>query len=89
MRIDFGKGPTEYGPGVDITIDGDELAHAVMLYLYSRGVYVFGPRTVMVNGQLCEGASVYVDPSGSVVDEDGERWSGRGPEENEGEKEAG
>lgn len=68
MEIKYGKGSTKYGPGVDIVLTGDELARAIDLYIYSQNVIVNGPRTVYVNGDLCERARVYVDPSGDVLD---------------------
>ena len=79
-EIDYGTGNSKYGPGVDIRLDGDQLAQAVMLYLFSQEIYVEGARTIYVNGELCKNARVYVDPSGSVMAA-GERWSGRGPKE--------
>jgi hypothetical protein len=52
--------------GVSIQLTGDEVAIAIDAYLVARGVNVSGPRTVLVNGRLCELGEVYVDPSGSV-----------------------
>ena len=77
MIVKHGEGRTEYGPGVDIVLTGDEVATAIDAWLVAHGVYVDGPRTVTVNGDLCEVGNVYVDPSGSVV-KDGVRISGRG-----------
>jgi hypothetical protein len=51
MKVQYGKGKTVYGPGVQIDLT--------------------------VNGQLCEGGQVYVDPSGAVVYK-GKGFSGRG-----------
>ncbi len=78
MKIDHGSGTTEYGPGVLIELTGSEVATAIDAYLVAHGVAVSGPRTVTVNGELCESGSVYVDPSGFVI-ADGKRISGRGP----------
>jgi hypothetical protein len=78
VRIDYGNGPTHYGPGVDIQLTGDEVATAVDAYLVAHGVYVSGPRTIRVNGQLCEIGSVYVDPSGFVITPEGGKFDGRG-----------
>lgn len=78
MEVRYGKGTTQYGPGVSIDLTGDEVATAVDAWLVAQGVHVRGPRTVTVNGALCEAGEVYVDPSGFVV-ADGERFSGRGP----------
>ena len=79
MKIEHGKGPTEFGPGVDIELDGDEVAIAINAYLVAHRVYVNGPRTIRVNGELIEEGNVYVDPSGFVISE-GEKISGRGKE---------
>ncbi|MEE8151307.1 MAG: hypothetical protein V3T43_06285 [Nitrosomonadaceae bacterium] len=81
MKIEFGNGSPEYGPGVRIELDGDELAHAITTYLHAHNVLTFGPRSVRVNGERCEQASVYVDPSGHVM-AGGKRWTGRGEIEN-------
>jgi hypothetical protein len=77
MVIKYGSGTTEFGPGVDVRMTGDEVATAIDAYLVSHGIHVVGPRTVTVNGCLCEAGSVYVDPSGKVVT-DGRVYSGRG-----------
>lgn len=77
MKIEYGKGKTEFGPGIAIELTGDEVAIAIDAYLLSHGVHVLGPRTITVNGELCEDGLVYVDPSGSVVNGD-KRWKGRG-----------
>jgi len=77
MDVRYGAGRTEFGPGVSITLTGDEVATAIDAYLVAHGVHVRGSRTVMVNGELCEIGHVYVDPSGFVV-ANGERFSGRG-----------
>jgi hypothetical protein len=78
MEIKFGEGKTEYGPGAAIEMTGDEVAVAIMTWLMAHDVHILGARTVTVNGQLCETARVYVDPSGFVVAK-GELMSGRGP----------
>lgn len=80
MNIQFGKGTTQYGPGVQIDLTGNEVAIAIDAYLVSHGIHVDGPRTIRVNGELCEEGQIYVDPSGSVISE-GIRWSGRGHKE--------
>ena len=69
MNITKGEGQTIYGPGVSIELTGEELAQAIGLLLYAKEVQIFGPRTIRVNGELCESASVYVDPSGYVIKE--------------------
>ena len=78
MKINYGKGRTEYGPGIDINLTGDEVACAIGTYLVAHNVHISGPRTIRVNGELCEGGNVYVDPSGFVI-ADGIKYSGRGP----------
>jgi len=77
MNINYGPGTTKHGPGVTIDLDGGELATAILAYLVAHGVHVDGPRTITVNGELCEAGKVYVDPSGLVI-YDGEKFSGRG-----------
>lgn len=77
MHIKYGDGTTEFGPGVGIELSGDELATAIDAWLVAKGVCVRGPRTITVNGSLCESGLVYVDPTGFVIAE-GERFSGRG-----------
>ena len=78
MEVKFGRGTTEFGPGVSVELTGEEVAVAISAYLVSHGVLVSGARTITVNGELCEYGEVYVDPSGFVV-ADGNRISGRGP----------
>ena len=68
MITRYGNGPTMAGPGVEIELSGDEVATAIAAYLVAHGIHVNGPRTIRVNGELCESGSVYVDPSGFVVD---------------------
>lgn len=90
MRVRYGDGKTEYGPGVLIELTGDEVATAIDAYLTAHRVHVSGPRTIRVNGGRCKAGEVYVDPSGFVISQ-GERLSGRGKEpekdNNEGEEE--
>lgn len=77
MEISFGKGKTKYGPGVQIDLTGAEVATAIYAFLTAHGVYISGPATISVNGELCESGEVYVDPSGFIIS-DGEKWSGSG-----------
>jgi hypothetical protein len=77
MKIYHGNGNTKYGPGVQIDLDGGEVATAIDAYLVSQGVAVAGPRTIRVNGECVEAGGVYVDPSGYVV-AGGEKISGNG-----------
>lgn len=80
MNIQFGKGKTEYGTGVQIDLTGDEVATAIDAYLVAHGIIVDGARTIRVNGELCQQGQIYVDPSGRVI-ANGEGWSGRGHKE--------
>jgi hypothetical protein len=68
MKVELGNGKSQYGPGVDIFLDGNEVATAIDTYLVAHGIYVQGPRTIFVNGDQCESGGVYVDPSGFVID---------------------
>lgn len=76
MNVQFGKGKTEYGTGVQIDLTGDEVATAIDAYLVAHGIYVDGARTIRVNGELCQYGQIYVDPSGKVV-ANGIGYSGR------------
>ncbi|MES2211043.1 MAG: hypothetical protein V4515_12825 [Chloroflexota bacterium] len=75
MIVQRGEGRSDYGPGVSIELTGDEVATAIDAWLVAHSVHVHGPRTVMVNGELCQSGHVYVDPSGFVI-ADGEKTSG-------------
>lgn len=70
MKIKRGSGTTEYGPGVSIHLTGDEVAMAIDMWILSKRVLVSGPRTVVVNGGLCQYGEVKVDSSGFVKDFD-------------------
>lgn len=83
MEVKFGKGKTEYGPGVSIELEGWEVATAIDAYLVAHGIHISGARTISVNDELCEYGRIYVDPSGFVIS-DGDRISGRGPEQSSG-----
>jgi len=76
MKIEYGTGTTEYGPGVSIHLDGDEVATAIGAWLVAHGVHISGARTITVNGELCECGHIYVDPSGFLVT-NGEKISGK------------
>jgi hypothetical protein len=75
LNIRKGCGTTK--SGVDIELTGDEVATAIDAWLVAQGVHVSGPRTTRVNGELIERGSIYVDPSGFVIN-NGETISGRG-----------
>jgi hypothetical protein len=77
MKVRFGKGTTEFGPGVDIFLTGCDVALAISAYLVAKDIHISGPRSIMVNGSLCKRGRVYVDPSGFVVNK-GVAVSGRG-----------
>lgn len=66
MKITLSEA-TEYGRGVSIILTGDEVATAIDSYLVSRNVVVRGPRTITMEGELLKETRVYVDPSGSVI----------------------
>lgn len=78
MNVNFGEGRTSYGPGVSVRLTGEEVATAIDAFLVAHGFFVSGPRTITVNGELCDEGHVYVDPSGFFVT-NGTRLSGRGP----------
>lgn len=75
--VKHGDGKTQYGPGVSIELTGDEVATAIAAFLVAHDINISGPRTIRVNGELCEAGEVYVDPSGHVVTV-GMMVSGRG-----------
>ena len=77
MKVKHGNGKTEYGPGVEIKLTGSEVAVAIDAYLVSHGIHVNGPRTITVNGKLCDKGRIYVDPVGTVM-YNGKRFKGRG-----------
>ena len=77
MNIRYGGGKTEFGPGVAIRLNGNEVAQAIDAWLVAHGIAINGPRTVTVNGELPNEGNVYVDPSGFVIAQ-GTRYSGRG-----------
>ena len=66
MKIQEHK-PTQWGTAVSVILTGDDVATAIMAYLVAKGVHVNGPRTVSVNGELCEYGEVLVDPSGFLI----------------------
>ena len=76
MKVKRGKGKTKFGPGVDISLSGAEVASAIDAYLIAHNVAILGACTVRVNGELIISGSVYVDPSGTVI-ADGIEISGR------------
>lgn len=80
MVIQFGKGKTEYGPGVEINLTGNEVALAIYTFLTAHDVHISGSATITVNGELCEVGYVYIDPSAKVVS-GGIGWNGRGYKE--------
>ena len=77
MNIEYGNGKTEFGPGVEISLTGDEVVLAIRAFLVARNIFINGPSTTSVNGELIEDGSIYVDPSGKAI-VDGVEFSGRG-----------
>ena len=77
MEIKYGKGKTEYGPGVEIILSDEEVATAIEAFLVSHDVNIEGPRTIRINGDKIQSGYVYIDPAGSIVYR-GVRYSGRG-----------
>lgn len=69
MEIKRGGGAYN-GPGILIELSGNELAAAVDRYIAQHGIQVKGARSVRVNGLNCACATVFVDPSGTVVSGD-------------------
>ena len=88
MKIDYGNGKTEFGPGVEIKLSGDEVAIAIDAFLVANGVNIAGARTIYVNGELCDSGRIYVDPSGWVRTPDGEELCGRGPAKDQQKRQA-
>lgn len=77
VSVRYGEGKTKFGPGVLIELTGEELAIAISSFLVAHNINIDGPRTIRVNGELCDYADVYVDPSGRVF-ANGKTFSGRG-----------
>ena len=77
MKIKFGKGGTKFGPGVQINLTSEEAATAIYTILMAHNVIIDGPATITINGELIKRCSIYVDPSGRVID-NGTEYSGRG-----------
>ena len=78
MEVKYGNGKID-GPGVDIYLTADELATAIAAFTVAHGIHIYGPRTIKVNEAVCVCASIHVDPSGGVINDEGIRISGRGP----------
>lgn len=75
MQVKRGEGKTLYGSGIAIDFTADEIATAIDAYLVAHNVIVSGPRTITINGRLIKDGLMYVDPSGSVINND-EKISG-------------
>jgi len=68
MEVKFGEGKTEYGTGISITLNSNDVANAIIKYVESKGYKINGARTVKVRAHNNSGeAEIYVDPSGSVT----------------------
>lgn len=76
-KVKIGNGKTEFGPGVEVTLTGSEVAAAIDAFLVAHRIHVSGSRTISVNGELCVAGSIYVDPSGFVISS-GKKYDGRG-----------
>ncbi len=68
---------TSHGPAAEVHLSGDEVAVAIDAYLVARRFIVRGARTVLVNGDLCTDGLVLVQPSGFVINSDGERFGNK------------
>jgi len=79
MKITYGK-RNPLGTGVKISLTGNEVALAIDSWLMANDVRIFGPRSILINGEIGPCGFVYVDPLGFVISH-GEEFSGRGPEE--------
>ena len=78
LIVRYGDSKSEYGPGVCVELTGDDVATAISSFIVAHKIYVHGPHTITVNGELCKSGEVYVDPSGYLIS-DGVKFSGRGP----------
>ena len=78
MKIQYGKGGIQFGPGVDIYLTNQEVATAIEAYLVAHRIDITGARSTTVNENALKGGRVYVDPSGHVIAR-GRKISGRGP----------
>ena len=76
MKAQKGNGQTKYGPGLKIILSAEEVALAISAYIVAMNIHIEGPRSISVNEDLIEGGEIYVDPSGSII-ENGERFLGR------------
>lgn len=73
MKVNYRDKKIQYETGVQIDLTGDEVATAIDAYLVAHDIHVSGPRTIYVNGELCEKGMIYIDPSGFVI-KDGEKY---------------
>lgn len=70
--------------GIYIDISMDEIAIAIDAYLVAHGIVVRGPRTISIEGlslSQYERVHIYVDPSGFVIDADGNKFNGNEQEQ--------
>lgn len=77
ISIKFGNKETKDGSGVRIELSGNAIAKAINKWLADQNIYIYGPRTMTVNGDLCDFGHIYVDPPGWIVS-NGEKISGEG-----------
>jgi len=66
MKVKYDNGTTEYGHGVSIGLNADEVAIVIDEYIKSKKIEVYGPRTITVNWEKILNGRVYVDPMGWV-----------------------
>jgi hypothetical protein len=80
MKLEYGKGKSASGPGVNIILDGDDIAKAIDLYLYAQNVHVRGTRTIHMLDEAVKHVTgnIFVDPSGYVITPSGNKMEGKG-----------
>lgn len=67
MLIRTGSGSMVHGPGIEIHLTGNEVAHAIDEYLENRNIIIKGSRTIKYYGTLLSDFQIYVDPSAKVT----------------------
>jgi len=87
MKIKYGKNKNNtLGPGIEINLNGVEIATAINNYLVSRKIEIYGARTIRINGQSIQSGKVFIDPTGAIIcknkNGDMEYFSGRGKNAN-------
>ena len=77
MEVEFGRGKSKNGPGIEIKLKSDEVINAINCYLTAHNTYVGGPRIITMNGGPIKKCSIHVDTSGHVIS-DGKQFLGNG-----------